>query len=135
MFNLASSHKYLWSFNYYAGYGSVMGMFVASKEEMDLVFGLGTIPIDFGECLGKHSEVIAYLDLSNFKCIEWTRDLSSSQKADLEIGYSPLFMYISRYLNSAAVTDGHPSTHAEVVDFCKFEKIPHLADYFYAKLQ
>jgi hypothetical protein len=60
--------KWLWKFYWSCGrMGSLEGLFVATKEEIDRIIGK---KVYFGEVLGKHSEIYGTLDENDIKRID-----------------------------------------------------------------
>ncbi len=83
--------EFLYKFEWDCGrQGTVTGIFVAKKEEIEEVIGKG---VYFGEILGKHSEVYGTLEASEFKILSDDQDYIKKTK---EIfgktihGYNPL---------------------------------------------
>lgn len=72
------NQRKLWKFSEdYGRYGKVEGLFIATEEDIDK-FLVGK-DIDFGEILGKHSDVSIRFEKKNFKCL----DVSDSTIMDL----------------------------------------------------
>jgi hypothetical protein len=60
--------KYLWRFYWDCGRsGDVEGLFVATEERVDNLIGQR---VDFGEILGKHSEVYGVIDEADIEKID-----------------------------------------------------------------
>lgn len=61
-------NKFLWKFCWDCGrMGSVEGLFTATDEEVSFAIGKN---VNFGEILGKHSEVYGILKKSNFEKLD-----------------------------------------------------------------
>ncbi|AKQ08320.1 hypothetical protein PQE66_gp005 [Bacillus phage PBC2] len=59
--------KYLYRFYFSYGRGGISGLVVATEE--DVANAIGEY-VDFGEAMGKHSEVYGYLKESNFEKLD-----------------------------------------------------------------
>lgn len=76
--------------------GELESLFIAEKEYVDYLVK-NKVVICFGEVLGKHSEVCAYLDESEVKLITDEQEvLDMVDKYGLEIGYDPLYQMLSQ---------------------------------------
>lgn len=85
------SQKFLWSFYWDCGRsGSLEGLFVATKEEIEEVTGEEAY---FGEVLGKHSEVYGTLDEEDITQIDISPEAVeevSKHLGDTWSGWNPL---------------------------------------------
>ena len=91
----------LWKFSEdYGRYGEVEGLFIATKEDIDK-FLVGK-DINFGEILGKHSNVSISFEKKDFKCL----DVSDSTVNELFIA-----------LGSRIISGHNPFSH--VYDYLK----------------
>lgn len=83
--------KKLWQFRWDCGRnGEVEGLFVADDQQIEDAVGKH---VDFGEILGKHSEVFGTLDHADLKVLSIDQDFiekCESIKGLLPQGYNPL---------------------------------------------
>jgi hypothetical protein len=92
--SILMNEVYLWRFYWDARYGCIEGLFTATHEEIDNLLGKD---IDFGEVLGKHSEVYGTIEAADI----WKLDVDPEIVAEVSktlgstwSGYNPI-KYIS----------------------------------------
>ena len=72
------------------GYGTLEGLFVAEKEQVDYLTS-HKIEVYFGEILGKHSEISGCIEPAEIKLItDDEKVIEIIEKYELESGYNPL---------------------------------------------
>ena len=74
------------------GYGTIEGIFVEERDKVASIMGK---TIDFGDVLGKHSEVIGEIDVGDISLVtEDTQAVAIFERYNMETGYNPFY-----YLN------------------------------------
>ena len=109
--------------NKYCYYGQIKGIFLATQEEIDLVFTKPRI-IYLGEALGKHSEVEITVTKDDF--IKLPSDyIPEKYLKDFCMGYDILEEFSSRHIEEISYADNE----AEVKAYLKDNDIEDLEDY------
>lgn len=83
--------KGIYSFYEDCCYGSLEGLFVADSDDIAKIVGK---EIYFGECLGKHSEVVVEIEEKNFTLkTQYPEHVDWFEKLKLYSGFNPFDYY------------------------------------------
>ncbi len=78
----------LYGFDWSFRAGRITGLFLATKEEIESAIGR---TVDFGEALGKHSEITGELETGDFEMINVSDDFIEEFEGGVgSHGYNPL---------------------------------------------
>lgn len=98
--------KKLYEFTWYCGrQGTLEGRFVLNDQEQAMLNALYGKVIDFGEALGKHSQIRGPLlqkDIAVITDNEGFIDTAAVLKVDLNFGYNPLSYYLGMVADGLA---------------------------------
>lgn len=100
--------------------GTLHGVFIAEKEDIDILLANEDIEIDFGEALGKHSDVWGNLVLKDITFVTDNKEIIELfEKHNLSTGYNPIYRMVTYTTCQKYFTDEDEASVKEVIEFIK----------------
>lgn len=100
--------------------GTLNGVFIAEKEDIDILLANEDIEIDFGEALGKHSDVYGELVLEDITFITDNKEIVDIfEKHNLSTGYNPMRQMVTYSTCQRYFPEKDEASVKEIVEFIK----------------
>lgn len=103
--------------------GDLYGIFVADKESVDILV-TECISVNFGEALGKHSEVYGEVDASEVSMITDDKNvIETVDEYDLSTGFNPFDHYSTDFDFDKYGIEEDDITVSEIVELIKSKRL------------
>ena len=100
--------------------GTLNGVFIAEKEDIDILLANEDIEIDFGEALGKHSDVYGELVLEDITFVTDNKEIVDIfEKHNLSTGYNPMTEMVRYTTCLKYFPEYDEASVKEVIEFIK----------------